>query len=84
MTVDLDYIEWLSRLVNFNSGPLDQKRLASALLAVLPVVRAADALPVAMLKRIGLYEHLEWMRAALTDSDTMRTQRAKSGAGDGE
>lgn len=49
MTIDLDYVEWLSKLVignadspNFVFGPLDQKRLARAVLALLPVVRAAE------------------------------------------
>ncbi len=47
---DMDYVGWLSRLVldnadspNFAFGPLDQKRLASAVLSMLPVVKAAEA-----------------------------------------
>jgi hypothetical protein len=49
--IDLNYVEWLSNAIiaadgspNFNLGPLDQERLARALLAVLPVVRAAENL----------------------------------------
>lgn len=45
----LDYVEWLSHLIiengdspNFTLGPLDQKRLARALLAVMPVFRAVE------------------------------------------